>query len=62
MDSTISQWITWAATTIAAVIALMAGVYARFQTKESAKDSAAVVEKRLDRLENKVDILLDRSK
>ena len=54
------QWIAWIAATIAAAITLTGFVYANFQTKSEAVEQKGDLIQRLDRIEAKVDQLIQK--
>lgn len=54
-----SQWIAWISASVVAAATLSAFAYTNFQTKENAKEFKDDIEKRLDRIENKLDKLLE---
>lgn len=56
------QWIAWLASTVIAAAFLVSYAYSNFETKDQAKDKSSSFEKRLDRVEQKLDILIDRVK
>ena len=54
------QWAQWAVATIVAAVTMTSFAYTNFETKDDSRRSEQTVEKRLDRIENKVDQLLSR--
>ena len=56
----ISQWLAWMGATLIAVIGLTSFVYAEFQTKVESEKAEVRIEKRLERIENKQDQILER--
>lgn len=58
-------WIAWlGATAVAAVVmtfTLLTFAYGQFETKEHAKDRSEASDKRLERIEQKLDAVLERS-
>lgn len=57
---TIPQWIAWLGATVAAAMSMMSYAQTTFQTKEHAKDKQVETDRRLERIENKIDALLSR--
>lgn len=64
MDSglSISQWVQWLAATAAAAISMAAYAFATFDTKDHVIEVFIQVEKRLDRIEAKLDRILEKAK
>lgn len=56
----ITVWIGWMAATIAAAFTLITFIYTTFSTKSEAQNYQDTLEKRLDRLENKIDHLISK--
>jgi cell division protein FtsL len=54
------QWIAWTTATLIAAVTMTSFVYANFQTAKDAEKIEARIEKRLDRIENKQDQILER--
>lgn len=54
----LEQWIAWVGATVVAVAATVSMAYSTFETKENSVRNQETIEKRLDRMENKIDILL----
>lgn len=56
-------WIAWLGATAVAAITmtfiLVTFVYANFETKDHAKESRDTMDKRLERMENKLDVLIE---
>lgn len=52
------QWISWLVATATAAIVLVSFVYTTFATKSEASEARNDLEKRLDRLEQKIDIVI----
>lgn len=55
----ITQWLIWFAAAIGATFGAFNFLYGTFETKDNAQVHEGFVVKRLDRIENKVDILVD---
>lgn len=51
------QWISWMAATLISALTLCAFMFTNFESKTDAKDRIESVEKRLDRIELKIDSL-----
>lgn len=59
----VEQWITWVVATLVAAVTMMVFFYTNFETKSDSDETNAVIEKRLDRIENKLDqILVNRKR
>lgn len=56
----IGQWLAWMGATLMAVIGLTSFVYAEFQTKKESEKAEGRLEKRLERIENKQDYIIER--
>lgn len=56
----LSQWIAWMGATLIAVIGLTSFVYAEFQTKADSDKAENRLERRLERIENKQDQIIER--
>ncbi len=56
-----SQWLQWIAATSAAGISIAAYAFATFETKEHFGDIVEVLADRLDRIENKLDRILEKN-
>lgn len=56
------QWMTWIGATLMAAITMVGFIYTNFESKADYKDWKDDLEKRLERIERKVDTLLERSK
>lgn len=54
------QWITWVGAAVAAAVGLSAFAFTQFETKMDSMDKRTAIEKRLDRIEGKVDVLVSR--
>lgn len=57
---TIPQWIAWLGATVAAAISMMVYIASTYETKEHSKEIRDSVERRLERMENKLDHLIAR--
>lgn len=57
-----STWIAWFGATIFAVLCVAGFAYATFQTKDEAKTHDQAQDHRLERIENKVDVLIEQGK
>jgi hypothetical protein len=57
-----SQWISWLGATAVAAATLGSYAHTTFTTKQDSKDQRFEFERRLDRMENKIDLLLQREK
>lgn len=53
-----TQWIYWLGATIVAALTAMVFLYSTFQTKLEANDNKNDLERRLERIEGKIDLLL----
>ena len=60
MGITPSQWIAWIGAALAAAFAMTTATFTAFETKAESRDKREAIEKRLDRIEQKVDLLVDR--
>lgn len=56
------QWISWLAAILVAGISVMIFLYSNFQTKLDASADRYDLEKRLERIEDKIDLLVLRYK
>lgn len=56
------QWITWLGATVLACMTLSAFAFVTFDTKDNAKERSDGLEKRLSRMEDKLDDLLQTVK
>lgn len=54
-----STWIPWLGATVMAALTLCAFLFTQFETKADSLDKRNSLEKRLDRIENKIDFLKD---
>lgn len=57
---TIPQWIAWLGATVAAAVSMMVYAASTYETKEHSKEIRDSVERRLERMENKLDHLIAR--
>jgi len=57
---TIPQWIAWLGATVAAAISMMVYIASTYETKEHQKENRDQIERRLERMENKLDRLISR--
>ncbi len=57
---TIPQWIAWLGATVAAAVSMMVYAASTYETKEHSKEVRDGVERRLDRIESKLDRLIAR--
>lgn len=57
-----SEWWTVILTAIGLVGATIMATYAVFETQDRARERAALLSQRLDRIENKLDALIDRGR
>ena len=55
------QWVQWLSATVVAAAVLVSFMYTNFATKAEADIQRFSIEKRLDRLEQKIDQLVDRT-
>lgn len=55
------QWIAWIGATVTAAIIACAFLFQTFATKSEAMQINDGTEKRLDRIESKLDVLMERS-
>lgn len=56
----VPQWIAWIGATLAAAISMITYIHATFETKEFSKETRSQLERRLERMENKLDHLIAR--
>ena len=54
-----SEWIAWVGATVAAAVSITVYAYNNFETKSQAVESKTDLVQRLDRIEGKVDRLLE---
>lgn len=54
-----SQWISWLAATATATVILVSFVYQTFSTKSEANEIKNGLERRLDRIESKIDRIIE---
>jgi hypothetical protein len=54
------QWIVWVAGLLAASLSGATFVFGYFETKQDAKDKKQNIEQRLERIENKVDFIIQQ--
>lgn len=57
---TIPQWIAWLGATVAAAVSMMVYAASTYETKEHSKEVRDSLERRLDRIESKLDRLIAR--
>lgn len=64
---TLEQWLSWLGATVIAAVSMMGFLYGHFQTRENfdvykdnQKEFQAALDKRLDRMENKLDQLMTK--
>jgi uncharacterized protein Yka (UPF0111/DUF47 family) len=57
-----ATWIAWLGATVMAAATMMAYAYATFDTRDAAKDREGSVVQRLDRMEDKIDHILEQTK
>lgn len=53
------QWIAWLGATVTAALTMAAYAFSTFETKADVKDIFQLIDKRLDRIEVKLDNILD---
>lgn len=58
---TLDIWIPWAAITLAGAVTLTSFVFTTFQTKTDADEVKVDLERRLERMENKIDTIVIRT-
>lgn len=52
---TMEQWLPWIGSTVIAALLMSAYVHQNFSNKDSQKEFRAIIERRLDRIETKLD-------
>lgn len=57
-----AQWIAWIGATVAAALTGLAFAYSTFETKDNAHEHMGTVEQRLDRLETKLDRVIEQTR
>lgn len=53
-----AQWLGWIISTATASAGVVIFAFSQFETKQHARDKKDDIDKRLDRIENKIDFLL----
>ena len=62
MNFSSAQWIAWLSATVVAAATMVSAAYTQFETKDNAKDTKSELIQRLDRMEEKLDTILERQK
>lgn len=55
-----TQWLYWLGATLVAAITTMVFLYSTFQTKSDASENKVDLERRLERIESKIDTLMSK--
>lgn len=59
---TMKQWLTWSVTTVAAALTMSAYAHSNFASRVVQQEFRQIIEKRLDRIESKLDRIIFQKK